>query len=204
VKKGGLCPLFFVLASATLGGSISFRYNSAMTDKHTNIILVGLMGAGKTTVGKLLARHLNKCFYDSDHELVRRNGVTIPVIFEVEGEAGFRKREEVVIDELSRLDNVVLATGGGAVLSAQTRALLKSRGTVVYLRGTVEDLWQRTRHDRNRPLLQTADPKARLRELYNLRDPLYREVANVVMDTSRQNVNALVRQLEQKLVGMPD
>ncbi len=175
-----------------------------MTEKHTNIILVGLMGAGKTTVGKLLARHLDKCFYDSDHELVRRNGVTIPVIFEVEGEAGFRKREEAVIDELSSLDNVVLATGGGAVLSAQTRALLKSRGTVVYLRGTVEDLWQRTRHDRNRPLLQTADPKARLRELYTQRDPLYREVANVVIDTSRQNVNALVRQLEQKLAGMPD
>ncbi|MHB1332346.1 MAG: shikimate kinase [Sulfuriferula sp.] len=187
-----------------LGVCTSFRYNSDMTDKHTNIILVGLMGAGKTTVGKLLARHLDKCFYDSDHELVRRNGVTIPVIFEVEGEAGFRKREEAVIDELSGLHNVVLATGGGAILSAQTRALLKARGTVVYLRGTVEDLWQRTRHDRNRPLLQTADPKARLRELYNQRDPLYREVANVVMDTSRQNVNALVRQLEQKLAGMPD
>ena len=189
---------------AGLGGGAGFRYNPAMTEKHTNIILVGLMGAGKTTVGKLLARHLDKCFYDSDHELVRRNGVTIPVIFEVEGEAGFRKREEAVIDELSSLDNVVLATGGGAVLSAQTRALLKSRGTVVYLRGTVEDLWQRTRHDRNRPLLQTADPKARLRELYTQRDPLYREVANVVIDTSRQNVNALVRQLEQKLAGMPD
>lgn len=189
---------------AGLGGSTSFRYNPAMTDKHTNIILVGLMGAGKTTVGRLLARHLDKCFYDSDHELVRRNGVTIPVIFEVEGEAGFRKREEAVIDELSSLDNVVLATGGGAVLSAQTRALLKSRGTVVYLRGTVEELWQRTRHDRNRPLLQTADPKARLRELYTQRDPLYREVADVVIDTSRQNVNALVRQLEQKLAGMPD
>ncbi|HUW27927.1 MAG TPA: shikimate kinase [Sulfuriferula sp.] len=175
-----------------------------MTDKHTNIILVGLMGAGKTTVGRLLAKHLDKCFYDSDHELVRRNGVTIPVIFEVEGEAGFRKREEAVIDELSSLDNVVLATGGGAVLSAHTRALLKSRGTVVYLRGTVEELWQRTRHDRNRPLLQTADPWARLHELYTQRDPLYREVADVVIDTSRQNVNALVRQLEQKLAGMPD
>lgn len=187
-----------------LGSGAAFRYNPAMTDKHTNIILVGLMGAGKTTVGKLLARHLDKSFYDSDHEIVRRNGVTIPLIFEVEGEAGFRRREEAVIDELSSLDNVVLATGGGAVLSAQTRALLKTRGTVVYLRGSVEELWQRTRHDRNRPLLQTADPKARLRELYAQRDPLYREVADVVIDTSRQNVNALVRQLEHRLVTLVD
>lgn len=175
-----------------------------MTDKHANIILVGLMGAGKTTVGKLLARHLDKCFYDSDHEIVRRSGVTIPLIFEVEGEAGFRRREEAMIDELSSLDNVVLATGGGAVLSEVTRAVLKARGMVVYLRGSVEELWQRTRHDRNRPLLQTADPRARLRELYAQRDPLYREVADVVIDTSRQNVNALVRQLEHKLVPLVD
>lgn len=173
-----------------------------MTDKHTNIILVGLMGAGKTTVGKLLARHLDKCFYDSDHEIVRRNGVSIPLIFEVEGEAGFRRREEAVIEELSNLDNIVLATGGGAVLSAQTRALLKARGTVVYLRGSAEELWQRTRQDRNRPLLQTADPKARLRELYAQRDPLYREVADVVIDTSRQHVAALVRQLELRLATL--
>ena len=179
-----------------------FRYNRAMNNKHSNIFLVGLMGAGKTTVGRLLAKHLDKCFYDSDHEIVRRNGVLIPVIFEVEGEAGFRKREEGVIDELSGLSNIVMATGGGAVLSAQTRALLAARGTVVYLRGSVDELWQRTKHDRNRPLLQTADPKAKLRELYTQRDPLYREVADVVIDTSRQNVNALVRQLELKLAAL--
>jgi shikimate kinase len=179
-----------------------FRYNRAMNNKHSNIFLVGLMGAGKTTVGRLLAKHLDKCFYDSDHEIVRRNGVLIPVIFEVEGEAGFRKREGCVIDELSGLSNIVMATGGGAVLSAQTRAVLSARGTVVYLRGTVDELWQRTKHDRNRPLLQTADPKGRLRELYAQRDPLYREVADVVIDTSRQNVNALVRQLELKLAAL--
>lgn len=189
----------FVFSQAECTG---FGYNSGMTDKHTNIFLVGLMGAGKTTVGKLLAKHLGKTFYDADHEIVRRTGVTIPVIFEVEGEAGFRKREEAVIAELAALDNVVLATGGGAVLSPHTRAVLKSRGTVVYLRGTVEELWQRTRHDRNRPLLQTADPKARLRQLYAERDQLYREVATVVIDTSRQNVNALVRQLEQRLAAL--
>ncbi|MFA5172610.1 MAG: shikimate kinase AroK [Sulfuriferula sp.] len=164
-----------------------------------NIYLVGLMGSGKTTVGKLLSKHLRRQFYDADHEIVKRTGVTIPMIFEVEGEAGFRKREEQVIADLTQLNDIILATGGGAVLSPATRALLKQRGTVIYLRGTVDELFQRTRHDRNRPLLQTEDPKARLRELHAQRDPLYREVADIIIDTGRQNVNILVQQLVQYL-----
>lgn len=172
-----------------------------MNNQNNNIYLVGLMGSGKTTVGKLLSKQLRRPFYDTDHEIVRRTGVTIPMIFEVEGEAGFRKREEQMIAELTRLDGVILATGGGAIISAANREQLKRHGTVIYLRGTVDELWQRTRHDRNRPLLQTQDPKARLRELYAERDPLYREIANVIVDTGRQNVNVLVQQLVQYLTA---
>lgn len=164
-----------------------------------NIILVGLMGAGKTTVGKLLARHLNKTFIDSDHEIERRTGVNIPLIFELEGEAGFREREAIVIAELCQLRDLVLATGGGAVLREENRRTLQKSGTVVYLRAQVKDLWQRTRHDRSRPLLRTADPKAKLQELFAQRDPIYRAVADIIMDTGDQSVHGLVRQLELKL-----
>ncbi|MDP2828766.1 MAG: shikimate kinase AroK [Sulfuricellaceae bacterium] len=170
-----------------------------------NIILVGLMGAGKTTVGKILAKHLGKEFYDSDHEIERRTGVKIPLIFEVEGEPGFRDRESAVIAELCQLDNIILATGGGVVLREENRNTLKKNGRVVYLRGQVKDLWERTRHDRNRPLLQTADPRARLQELFVQRDPLYREVADIIIDTGSQSVHSLVYQLENKLKALyPD
>jgi shikimate kinase len=164
-----------------------------------NIFLVGMMGAGKTSVGKVLARNLGKQFYDSDQVIEARTGVKIPVIFELEGEAGFRTREAAVIEELTALHGVVLATGGGAVLNESNRCLLHSRGTVVYLRATVNDLWNRTRHDRNRPLLQTADPLGRLRELYAQRDPLYREVAHIVVETGSQSLKSLVMKLQQKL-----
>lgn len=164
-----------------------------------NIFLVGLMGAGKTTVGKLLAKHLHKTFYDSDHEIERRTGVNIPTIFDIEGEDGFRNREVGMIDELSQLRDVVLATGGGAILREETRANLKSRGKVIYLRASIDDLWLRTRHDRNRPLLQTNDPKAKLTQLFELRDPLYREVAHIIIDTSKQSVQTLAHELETKL-----
>ena len=167
--------------------------------KRTNLYLVGLMGAGKTTVGRLLAKHYDCAFYDSDHEIEARTGVKIPVIFEIEGEAGFRKREEGAIAELTALSGVVLATGGGAVLSAANRDNLRKNGLVIYLRGTPEHLYERTRHDRNRPLLQTENPLAKLRELYKQRDPLYREIADVVVDTGRQNVSSMVRMLFGKL-----
>jgi shikimate kinase len=164
-----------------------------------NIFLVGMMGAGKTSVGKALARDLGKTFVDSDHVIEARTGVKIPVIFELEGEAGFRARESAVIDEVSAQHNVVLATGGGAVLSEANRQRLHARGTVVYLRASVQDLWHRTKHDRNRPLLQTPDPLARLTELHAQRDPLYRAVAHLVVDTGSQSLRTLVLKLRQKL-----
>lgn len=164
-----------------------------------NVFLVGLMGAGKTSVGRLLARRLGLRFVDADHEIESRTGVRIPVIFEIEGEAGFRQRESAVIDDLTRWQGVVLATGGGAVLDPANRAALRSRGTVVYLRASVDELWHRTRRDRNRPLLRTADPRARLAELSAQRDPLYREVAHLIVDTGSQSLRALVNQLEATL-----
>ena len=157
------------------------------------------MGAGKTSVGRVLAKRLNKVFYDSDHVIEQRTGVKIPVIFEIEGEPGFRHRESVVLDELTALDEVVLATGGGAVLAAENRERLRTRGTVVYLRASVKDLLNRTRHDKNRPLLQTADPRARLNELFEIRDPLYREIAHVTIDTGSQSLTTLMNRLHHVL-----
>ncbi|BAN36745.1 shikimate kinase [Sulfuricella denitrificans skB26] len=164
-----------------------------------NIFLVGLMGAGKTTVGKLIARHFSRPFVDSDHEIEKRTGVNIPLIFELEGEAGFRIRETAVIEELTRQNNIVLATGGGAILSQRNRDNLRNNGTVIYLRAKVEDLWQRTRHDKNRPLLQTSDPQAKMKELFVQRDPLYSEIADIIVDTGSQSVHALVHQIEERL-----
>ncbi|HEY0665449.1 MAG TPA: shikimate kinase [Gallionella sp.] len=160
-----------------------------------NLILVGMPGSGKTTMGRALARHLNKIFVDSDEEITRRTGVTIPHIFDVEGEEGFRQRESDVIRDLAGRDEQVLATGGGAVLADLNRELLKRNGIVIYLKASVHDLWQRTRHDGNRPLLQTADPYARLKELLQLRDPLYQEAADIVMITGKQSAHALMMQL---------
>jgi len=164
-----------------------------------NLYLVGLMGAGKTTVGRVLARRLKLRFLDSDQEIERRCGVKIPVIFEIEGEPGFRGREAAVIGELSQLRGIVLATGGGVVGSKENRQLLAATGTVVYLHAQPDDLYERVRHDRNRPLLATADPLARLRTLYAERDPLYRSIADVVIDTGKQGVAALARDLLGKL-----
>jgi shikimate kinase len=184
-----------------------FGYNSimyhlnAMQPKRLsgNIFLVGMMGAGKTTVGKLLAQQLGKVFVDSDEEIQQRTGVTIPHIFDVEGEAGFRQREASVIQDLVLLDNIVLATGGGAILNEKNREALCCNGIVVYLKSTIHDLWQRTRHDRNRPLLQTADPHAKLKNIYEQRDPLYAQVANLVMPTGKQSAQSLVLHLQQEL-----
>lgn len=167
--------------------------------KPNNIILIGLMGSGKTTVGKLLSRQFRWPFYDSDQEIVRKTGVSIPTIFEMEGEVGFRLREEQMIAELVQQSRIILATGGGVVLSEKNRQQLVQHGIVVYLRGTVDELWQRTRHDTNRPLLQVADPKACLAELHAQRDPLYREIADVLVETSRQPAHVLVEQLARHL-----
>jgi len=164
-----------------------------------NIILIGLMGAGKTTIGKLLASSMGRIFVDSDHEIERRTGVDIPLIFEIEGEAGFRKRETEVLRDVTRLPNIVLATGGGAVLREENRELLRRSGTVVYLRVPVNELKRRTRFDKNRPLLQTPNPQARLVELFNQRDPLYQQTAHIILDSGRQSVRSLSQTLINKL-----
>jgi len=167
---------------------------------HANIILVGMMGAGKTTIGKSLATFTGKRFFDCDHEIQERTGVTIPVIFEIEGEAGFRKRESQVLRKLVKKNNIVLATGGGAVLNPENRSMLKQNGIVVYLRASVNDLYRRTRFDKNRPLLQTKDLRAKLKELYQQRDQFYHETAHIVIDTGKQNVKTLVKELTKQLI----
>ena len=164
-----------------------------------NIFLVGLMGAGKTSVGRMLARRLNMEFFDTDAEIERITGVKIPLIFEIEGETGFRAREEKMIEQLSAMNGIVLATGGGAVIAETNRRFLKSRGRVIYLRAAPEDLWRRTRRDRNRPLLQTADPLGKLRTLHEQRDPLYREVADLIVETGSQSVAHLTSKIQQLL-----
>ncbi len=161
----------------------------------TNIFLIGMPGAGKTTVGRALARRMAKTFHDSDHEIEARTGVAVRVIFEIEGEPGFRKRESETIDRMTQMENVVLATGGGAILDPANRECLASRGFVVYLHAQPRELWHRTRRDNARPLLQGADPRTRLEQLYAVRDPLYRDMADLIVDTGRQSANSLVTEL---------
>ena len=161
-----------------------------------NLYLVGLMGAGKTTLGRQLARRLGKRFVDADHELEERLGVNIPTIFEIEGEASFRDREEAVIADLVLLENVVLGTGGGAVLREANRTRLAEGGTVVYLHADPATLYERVRHSRHRPMLRAADPAARIADLYAQRDPLYRAIADHVVTSDRDEVLRLAREWE--------
>ena len=168
-----------------------------------NLVLVGPMGAGKTTIGRRLAQALGKAFRDSDKEIVERTGAAIPLIFELEGEAGFRAREKAAIDDLTRLDGVVLATGGGAILDPDNRRCLSERGCVVYLHTTVDQQLARTARDRNRPLLQTEDPRARLEELMAVRDPLYREIADLIVETDGRNVHLVVEEILAQLGARP-
>ncbi|MEO0318633.1 MAG: 3-dehydroquinate synthase [Pseudomonadota bacterium] len=171
----------------------------------SNIFLVGLMGSGKTTIGRALAKKLNLRFVDADHEIEARTGATIPLIFEIEGEASFRQREADVIRDLTAQQGIVLATGGGAVLNAQSRRYLHERGTVIYLRASINSILQRTSHDRNRPLLQTADPRARIEELSKQRAPLYEAVAHVTIETGRPNVQSVVQNILTQLErSVPD
>ena len=160
------------------------------------------MGAGKTTIGKQLAKQLSKTFYDTDHEIEKRTGVKIPVIFELEGEAGFRKRETAVIQELTQLENIVLATGGGAVIVKENREYLKSNGVVIYLRANANDLWHRMRHDKQRPMLQNVDIRAKLDELYSERHPLYVDTATFIVDTGHQPATMVINQIEQSLLKL--
>lgn len=166
-----------------------------------NIYLVGMMGAGKTTIGRQLARRLHRRFVDADHEIAARTGVAIPVIFEIEGEPGFRRRESQVIHELARETGLVLATGGGAVLDPDNRRCLARSGLVVYLDVPPEVLYERTRHDKGRPLLQVPDPLGKIRELHAQRDPLYREIADITVVGGRHSPGGLVNQLEQEILA---
>jgi shikimate kinase len=161
----------------------------------SRIFLVGPMGAGKTTIGRRLAKRLRRKFVDADQELERRTGASVALIFDVEGESGFRSREKRIIDELTQIDDIVLATGGGSVLDPDNRAALSSRGFVVYLHARLEDLIERTQRDSNRPLLNTDDPKARMRELLEYRDPIYRQVADLTVDTGSLNLTEVVREI---------
>lgn len=167
--------------------------------KPNRIFLVGPMGAGKTTIGKHLAQSLGLTFRDSDLEIQQRTGVDIPTIFEYEGEDGFRQRERQVIDELTQIDNQVLATGGGAVTQEQNRRHLSARGIVFYLACTPQQQYERTYRDRNRPLLQTDDPLQRLKDLMNEREPLYRETADYVVTTEGRSAAAVAKEILGKV-----
>ena len=174
-----------------------------MQSGHSSIFLVGPMGAGKTTLGRILAELLHKQFIDSDQVIVDRAGADIPWIFDLEGEAGFRQRESQVIAELTQQPNIVLATGGGAVLLAENRACLSARGQVVYLRTQVSTQVRRTKRDRNRPLLQTLKPAATMKALMLEREPYYLEVADVVVDTDQVNPKLLAKELAETLQLIP-
>lgn len=168
---------------------------SHLESDRKSVFLVGPMGAGKTTIGRQLAQFLRFEFVDSDHEVEIRTGATIPWIFDIEGEEGFRSREETVIEDLTRRPGIVLATGGGAVLREENRRHLQARGLVVYLYATLNVLYARTAKDRNRPLLQTEDPRGRLEALMTERDPLYRQVAAYVIDTGAKTARDTVREI---------
>ncbi|QWE26808.1 shikimate kinase [Polynucleobacter sp. AP-Ainpum-60-G11] len=170
-----------------------------MNSSSNNIFLIGLMGAGKSTVGKLLAKKLDRRFLDADHVIEDRCGVKIPVIFEMEGEDGFRKREAQAIKDVTAERDVILATGGGAILLPENRQFLSERGTVIYLHANPMELWHRTKGGEGRPLLKNGDAKKILENLYAIRDPLYREIADYVIETGKPSVNQLVNTLIMQL-----
>ena len=165
-----------------------------MTD---NLFLIGLMGAGKSTIGKQLARELDKDFLDSDSEIENRTGVSIDVIFDIEGEQGFRRRETGMLRELVEKRGIVLATGGGAVLAAENQQLLKGNGWIIYLRAAAEHLAGRVRLDRRRPLLQSGDKLAKIRDLLAQREPIYRQLADTVVETNNRSVPSVVREISR-------
>lgn len=164
-----------------------------------SIFLIGPMGAGKSTIGRLLSNELGMEFYDSDKVIEERCGANIPWIFDMEGEQGFREREQHAIDELTQLKGIVLATGGGVVMREENRKNLSARGTVIYLRTSVEQQLERTSKDKNRPLLQTENPKSVLQALFDKRDPLYQQVADITIETDKSNPKWVVQEIKQVL-----
>lgn len=175
-----------------------------MVQELPSVFLVGPMGAGKTTIGKLLAKQLGRTFVDSDWYIESQTGADIAWIFAKEGEAGFRERETRAIDELTQTPQIVLATGGGAVTCAENRAFLKQRGIVVYLNAPVDVQMARTAKDKSRPLLQQPNPRKILQELYSIRDPLYRQVSHIIMPTGHTYPRHMVNQLLQQLTTFFD
>lgn len=169
------------------------------TEVRRSVFLIGMPGSGKTTVGKALANALSLRFVDADKEMVARTGVPIATIFEIEGEAGFRAREAQLIAELVHLPGILLATGGGAILSASSRACLREHGAVVYLRAGLAELRERTRRDTKRPLLQGNHPEEVLAQLLAVREPLYVETAHITVDANRENVAKLVQHIVDEL-----
>ena len=173
----------------------------ALLNQAPNIYLIGLMGAGKSTAGRLLAQTMGREFYDSDDEIVKRTGASIPTIFEIEGEAGFREREQRMIAELCAKKSVILGTGGGAILREANREALKNTGWVVYLSTSPERLINRTRYDKNRPLLQTANPLSVLTQLYEVRHPIYQDLADSVITTGAGHVTHVVAHIIEQLIA---
>ena len=171
-------------------------------DSSRNVFLVGPMGAGKSTIGRQLAQVLGRPFTDADREVETRTGASVALIFELEGEAGFRRRERAVLEDLTAGRELVVATGGGAVLDPHNRALLSERGVVVYLHAPLEVLFRRTRRDRNRPLLQREDARARLEQIIAERDPLYREVADLIIETDHRTVHSVVSEVARLLARL--
>ncbi|GJL82405.1 MAG: shikimate kinase [marine bacterium B5-7] len=169
------------------------------TSNDGNIVLVGPMGVGKTTVGKMLAKLLSKQFIDCDLELERRTGVSVTTIFEIEGEDGFRRRESALLAEVAARTNHVIATGGGVVMREENHEILRRAGRVIYLTAPVRKLLRRTRNNRNRPLLNTADPKATLEELMQIRDPLYRQVAELVLKVDDRSPDILAHRIVKEM-----
>ena len=171
-------------------------------DVPSNIFLVGPMGAGKSTIGRRLAAALDKEFVDADQALEERTGVDIPLIFEIEGEAGFRKRESDLLATLVMREGIVLATGGGVVLSAQNRTHLARRGLVIYLDAPIDLLVARVARDRHRPLMQTADPNATMREIMRIRDPLYRGSADIVVRSTHRSSRFALREILRRIEAL--
>lgn len=169
----------------------------------SNIFFVGPMGAGKTTVGRAFSAQVNKDFFDTDQEIEKRSGARIPWIFDVEGESGFRDRESAVIEDLTQLEGVVLATGGGVVLRAENRHCLSSRGLVVYLKASIDDLLIRTSRDTRRPLLQTPDRRKVLTEIMAIRAPLYEEIADITVVTGRNSIKEVVAEVLDQIDAFP-
>jgi shikimate kinase len=164
-----------------------------------NVFLVGPMGAGKTTVGRLLGELLRQDFFDSDSEIEKATGADIPWIFDVEGEAGFRKRERKMIDFLTSKENIVLATGGGSVTVKESRRMLRERGDVIYLRASIDQQVRRMSGDNSRPLLQVEEREAKIRELFAIRDPFYKEVADISIETNRRNARFVAKEIHRQL-----